>query len=150
MDTLTPEQRHFAMSRIKGKNTSLERNIRGTLHRFGFRFRKNDSRLPGKPDAVFPRYKAALFINGCFWHWHEACRHMRLPKTNTEFWREKLSRNRARDKKEIEALLEEGWRVGVVWECSITGKTRAVKILNVAEEIALWLEEGCAEPFREF
>ena len=150
MDTLTPQQRHYNMSRIKGSDTKPEKLVRSQLHSFGFRFRKNYRKLPGKPDIVLPKYHAILFINGCFWHWHEGCRQMRFPKTNTEFWKKKLLGNRDRDKEEIKRLLSDGWRVGVVWECSITGKNRALKIMTVSEEIALWLEEEFEARFKEF
>ena len=150
MDTLTPQQRHYNMSRIKGSDTKPEKVIRSRLHSFGFRFRKNYRKLPGKPDIVLPKYHAVIFINGCFWHFHEYCPKAHLPKTNTDFWKNKLLRNRNRDKEETEQLLSDGWRIGVVWECSITGKNRAQKILSVAEEIALWLEEDHGVRFKEF
>lgn len=150
MDTHTPQQRHYNMSRIKGSDTKPEKLVRSQLHRAGFRFRKNYRKLPGKPDIVLPKYHAVIFINGCFWHFHEHCPKAHLPRTNTEFWKNKLLRNRQRDKEETEQLLSDGWRVGVVWECSVTGKNRAQKILSVAEEIALWLEEDHGERFKEF
>lgn len=138
------------MSRIKGSDTRPEKLVRSQLHRAGFRFRKNYRELPGKPDIVLPKYHAVIFINGCFWHFHEKCSNVRIPKTNTEFWKNKLLRNRQRDKEETERLLSEGWRVGIVWECSITGRNRSLKILDVSEEIALWLEEEIEVRFREF
>ena len=150
MDTLTKEQRHFVMSQIKGSGTKPETVVRSYLHKLGFRFRKNDKRLVGKPDIVFPRYYAAVFVNGCFWHGHDSCKKVRSPKTNTEYWTLKIERNRARDKEEIQTLLAQGWRVGVVWECSITGKNRAEKIQEVSESVALWLEEGFDQAFKEF
>ncbi len=173
MDTLTPTQRHNNMSHIRSKDTKPEREVRSALHAIGFRFRKNYNRLPGKPDIVLPKYRAVIFVNGCFWHGHapyamsaailgktkkikksawkkEPCSKYRLPKSNTDFWRSKISRNRERDREETEMLLKDGWRVAVVWECSITGKKRAVKIRAVSESISLWLEEGFDERFREF
>lgn len=150
MDTLTPQQRHYNMSRIKGSDTRPEKLVRSQLHRAGFRFRKNYRKLPGKPDIVLPKYHAVIFINGCFWHFHEHCPKAHLPKTNTEFWSKKLTGNRNRDRKEIEQLLKKDWRVGIVWECSITGKNRALKILDVSEEITWWLEEEFEVRFREF
>lgn len=149
MDTMTPEQRHYAMSRIRSTENRPEREIRSQLHRFGFRFRKNYRRLAGSPDIVLPRYQAVIFVNGCFWHAHRNCSKFRLPRTNTEFWRNKLERNRRRDRETVEKLLAEGWRVAVVWECSITGRRRADKISNVAEWLAWWLEEDWGEPFVE-
>jgi DNA mismatch endonuclease, patch repair protein len=81
----------------------------------GFRFRKNDRRFAGKPDIVFPHYHTAIFVNGCFWHAHEHCVKFVLPKSNTEFWQKKLTRNKERDRKDYDVLLNDSWRVGVVW-----------------------------------
>ncbi len=170
-DTLTPEQRHKNMAAIRSTGGKLEVALRSQLFRFGFRFRKNDKRLCGSPDIVFPHYKAVVFVNGCFWHAHGwksgtsllksnllegpvlysgRCSKFRMPSTNAEFWQKKFTRNRERDIRDVQKLFAEGWRVGVVWECSITGRRRAEKIRTVAEKISLWLEEGYAEPFREF
>lgn len=118
-DVLTPEQRHYNMSRIRGKDTKPEEIVRKYLFSKGLRYRKNDKRYPGHPDIVLPKYKTVVFVHGCFWHMHEGCRYARLPKTNTEFWKEKLSRNRERDKNEQKILREMGWKVLVVWECEL-------------------------------
>ena len=106
------------MSQIKSSDTKPELLVRSYLHRLGFRFRKNDKRLTGKPDLYFPRYYAVVFVNGCFWHGHRSCKKMRIPKSNTEYWTQKIERNKERDKEEVKSLLEQGYRVGVVWECS--------------------------------
>ena len=150
MDTLTKEQRHFVMSQIKGRDTKPELLVRSYLHKLGFRFRKNDKRLTGKPDLYFPRYYAVIFVNGCFWHGHRSCGKVRMPKSNTEYWTKKIERNRERDKEEVKSLLDQGYRVGVVWECSITGKNRAQKIQALSESVALWLEEGFDQNYKEF
>lgn len=150
MDTLTPEQRSLNMSKIRSKDTKPEILLRSALHRAGFRFRKNDRRHLGTPDIFLPHYNAAIFINGCFWHGHKNCRLFRLPKTNTEYWKNKIERNIERDKKIIQTYLENCFRVAVVWECSITGKRRRQKISKVTEEISLWLEEELDENYREF
>ncbi len=150
MDKLTPEQRHVNMSRIKSRDTKPELAVRSALHGIGFRFRKNDRRLSGTPDIVFPRYHAVIFVNGCFWHGHGGCPKFRIPKTNTGFWTEKIGRNRRRDAADIAALNSEGWRVGIVWECSVTGKNRASKLRDVAGEISLWLEDEFGDWLREF
>ena len=160
MDKLTSAQRHKNMSHIRSTETSPEKEIRSALHRIGFRFRKNDRRLAGCPDIVLPHYYAAIFVNGCFWHAHgwsgvagedsKICSKFHFPKTNQEFWRSKFMRNKERDKKEIDELLEQGWRVGIVWECSIRGRNRSQKIEDVAESITLWLEEEFDKPFMEF
>ena len=170
-DSLNPEQRHKNMAAIHSTGGKLEVSLRSQLFKFGFRFRKNDKRLTGKPDIVFPHYKAVVFVNGCFWHAHGwksdeslirspileenvlyslKCDKFRMPTTNPEFWLAKFSRNRERDLRDIEKLLGEGWRVGVVWECSITGRLRKEKIRSVAEKISLWLEEGYSEVYMEF
>ena len=170
-DTLSPMQRHNNMAHIRSTGGSLETSLRSQLFKFGFRFRKNDKRLVGKPDIVFPHYKAVIFVNGCFWHSHGwkseesliqsalldesvlyslKCEKFRMPTTNPEFWHAKFTRNRARDLRDIETLLAEGWRVGVVWECSITGRLRREKIRSIAEKISLWLEEEYSVLFREF
>ena len=148
-DTLTPEQRHKNMAAIRSIGGKLETALRSQLFRFGFRFRKNDRRLAGSPDVVFPHYHAVIFVNGCFWHAHD-CDKFRLPRTNQAFWLKKFARNRERDRRDIALLLEQGWRVCVVWECSITGRNRRAKLYDTASKISLWLEEGFSEPFVEF
>lgn len=110
------------MSGIGGKNTKPELLLRKALHAEGFRFRIHAA-LPGKPDMVFPKWKAALLVNGCFWHGHN-CHLFKWPKSRPEFWQAKISGNLARDKRNIAALLDGGWRVGIVWECALKGRTR--------------------------
>lgn len=119
MDTLTPEQRHLNMSRIKGKNTRPEKRVRSLLHGLGYRFRLNVKSLPGKPDIVLPKYKTAIFVHGCFWHRHEACCYTTTPKTRQEFWEKKFSDNIQRDKNTAKSLEQLGWTVLVVWECEL-------------------------------
>lgn len=138
------------MSHIHSVDTKPERIIRSHLFKLGYRFRKNDKRLPGKPDIVFPHYHAVIFVNGCFWHGHKCYGANRFPKTNTFFWITKIQKNKLRDKKEIQELLVAGWRVGVVWECSIIGKNKKRKVENLCEEISLWLEEEFYETYKEF
>lgn len=123
VDVLTPEQRHLNMSRIRGRDTKPEMLIRHGLHARGFRYRLQDRRLPGRPDLVFPRYHAVVFIHGCFWHGH-GCPMFKLPVTRQEFWATKIASNRARDERATTALLELGWRVANVWECSIRGPAK--------------------------
>ena len=119
-DSLTPEQRSAQMSRIRGTNTKLEVLVRSALHARGFRFRLGGSGLPGKPDLVLPKYKAVVFVHGCFWHGH-SCPLYRLPKTRPEFWSDKIDSNRQRDARVELQLQDSGWRVEVVWECSLRG-----------------------------
>lgn len=118
-DRLSPEKRSWNMSRIKGKDTSLEVSVRSYLFRNGFRFRKNVSSLPGRPDIVLPKYRTVIFINGCFWHHHEGCRYARVPKTRTQFWLAKFERNVFNDKKNKTLLEEQGWKVITIWECNL-------------------------------
>lgn len=122
VDIVSSEVRSRMMSGIKGKDTKPEILIRQLLYRAGYRFRLHRKDLPGRPDIVLTRYNAVLFVNGCFWHGHEDCNLFRLPKSRQDFWKEKISGNRARDlRKQIE-LIKLGWRVGVVWECALKGK----------------------------
>ncbi|MGJ3523606.1 very short patch repair endonuclease [Nitratidesulfovibrio sp. D1] len=122
-DVLTPEQRRLNMSRIHGRDTRPELLIRRGLHKMGFRFRLHRRDLPGSPDVVFTGYRTCLFVHGCFWHGHD-CVLFKLPATRTEFWQKKIENNRMRDAAAITALLHEGWRVVVIWECALKGPGR--------------------------
>lgn len=124
------------MSGIRGRNTKPEILVRSLLHRQGFRFRVHVRELAGKPDIVLPRYHAAIFVHGCFWHGHN-CPLFRMPKTREDFWRDKIGRNRDNDQKAKEALLATGWRVGVVWECAIRGAGKDIE--SVARRVGEWL-----------
>ncbi|WP_085622164.1 MULTISPECIES: very short patch repair endonuclease [unclassified Pseudomonas] len=118
IDIVNSATRSRMMSGIRGKNTSPELLIRKALHSRGFRYRIHPSELPGKPDLLLPKFNAAIFIHGCFWHGHD-CRYFKTPKTRTEFWLNKIESNKIRDQKQIKALSSLGWRVLVVWECAI-------------------------------
>nr|WP_244621261.1 very short patch repair endonuclease [Bradyrhizobium symbiodeficiens] len=111
------------MAGIRGKNTKPELVIRRGLHARGFRYVLHDNRLPGKPDLVFPKYRAVIFVHGCFWHGH-SCHLFKLPSTRREFWRKKINRNRQVDHSAIVAVKDAGWRIATVWECSLKGKTK--------------------------
>lgn len=124
------------MSGIRGKNTKPEILIRSKLHRQGFRFRLHVRDLPGKPDIVLPRYRAAIFVHGCFWHGHD-CPLFKLPSTRRDFWREKIERNQKNDLNAKKLLLDSGWRVGVVWECAIRGADKDID--GVAQRLGEWL-----------
>lgn len=123
MDVLTVEQRRFNMSRIRSKDTNPEMQVRRGLHAAGLRFRLHASALPGRPDIVLSRYRAAILVHGCFWHGHN-CRLFKMPATRREFWTAKIAGNRARDERNGEALQRAGWRVMIVWECSLKGCAR--------------------------
>lgn len=125
MDVHDKKTRSYNMSRIKGKNTKPEEIVRKYLFSQGFRYRKNDKKLPGTPDIVLPKYKTVIFVNGCFWHGHKDCRYFVVPKTNTDFWLNKINTNIERDKRKQEALKELGWNVIVVWECELKPKVVA-------------------------
>lgn len=126
------------MAAIKGKDTKPEVWLRQRLHARGFRYRLNAKDLPGKPDLVFPKYNAVIFVNGCFWHMHD-CPRFRLPKSRTAWWHEKLSKNKARDQRNIDALTEQGWRVLTLWECAIKGKLKLDET-RLLEQVCEWLK----------
>lgn len=123
VDVVSPETRSRMMSGIRNVDTKPEMILRRGLHGLGFRFRLHDNRLPGKPDLVFSKWGAVLFAHGCFWHGHD-CHLFKWPSTRPEFWRTKISRNRERDIDVMNSLVADGWRVGVVWECSLKGRDR--------------------------
>ena len=126
------------MSAIRGRDTRPELILRSSIHALGLRYRLHDGALPGKPDLVFPRYRAVIFVHGCFWHRH-GCAASKVPSTRTAFWVQKLEANRLRDARSREALSDKGWRVGVVWECSLLGKTR-YPATAVAAMVCNWLQ----------
>lgn len=129
-DIKTPEQRSRNMAAIKGKDTKPEMIVRKYLFSRGLRFRVQVRKLPGTPDIVLPKYKTAIFINGCFWHGHEGCKYFRLPKSNVDFWREKIERNIERDRESMQALFDLGWKVIRVWECELRNKANREETLN--------------------
>ncbi|WP_410934956.1 very short patch repair endonuclease [Pseudomonas sp. W5-01] len=120
------------MAGIKGQNTKPEIAVRKLLHKNGFRFRLHYSGLPGKPDIVLPRYKLCIFIHGCFWHRHEGCKYTTFPKTKVDFWEKKFSDTQARDRKNVNALIEKGWRTFEIWECGTKGSTPDLAWLPLA------------------
>lgn len=135
MDKITPEQRSYNMSLIHGKDTQPEILVRKYLFSRGLRFRKNDKRLPGRPDIVFPKYKTVVFVHGCFWHGHEGCKYFVMPKTNVEFWQNKIYTNIERDVVINKKLMELGWTVLVVWECELKSKTREQVLSDLLSKI---------------
>lgn len=119
-DILTKEQRHKNMSNIKGKNTKPEMLVRSQVYRMGYRYRLHQKDLPGKPDLVFASRRKVIFVHGCFWHMHD-CRYGAVkPATNASFWETKRMSNVVRDKKNLTALEEDGWKILIIWECQIS------------------------------
>lgn len=119
MDVFSREKRSQIMSRVSGKNTKPELVVRSLLHKMGYRFRLHRKDLPGKPDITLPKYKKVIFVHGCFWHGHTDCPRSKRPTTNEKFWRDKLDKNRERDKTSVNNLKELGWDVLVVWTCEV-------------------------------
>ena len=130
-DVLTPAQRQYNMSRIRGTDTSIEVSVRKYLFNNGFRFRKNVKSLPGKPDIVLPKYHTVVFVHGCFWHRHKDCKYASIPQTNVDFWNEKFSKTVERDRLQLTKLKEMGWNVIIIWECELKGD----KFASTMEEV---------------
>jgi len=118
-DIHSKETRSFNMSRIKGKDTKPEIQVRKFLHSKGLRFRIHHPGLPGKPDVVLPKYKSIVFVHGCFWHGHESCKYFILPKTNPQWWKQKITNNKMNDAKHLSKLTRMGYAVHEVWECQL-------------------------------
>ena len=135
MDIKSKEARSYNMSRIQSRDTKPEELVRKYLFKRGFRYRENDTRLPGKPDIVLPKYKTVIFVNGCFWHAHEGCRYFVWPKNNGDFWQAKILGNVERDKKTYSQLEELGWKVLVVWECELKKTLRDERLSSLVSEI---------------
>lgn len=119
MDNKDPKSRHANMAAIRSRDTQPEWIVRRFLFSRGFRYRLFHKRLPGHPDIVMRKYRTCIFVNGCFWHGHDNCRYFRLPKTNTEFWSNKIQRNKQRDKNDQQALAAMGWHCLTIWECQL-------------------------------
>lgn len=119
MDIKSKEERSRNMSAIRSGDTKPEMLVRRYLHARGFRYGLHNRKLPGSPDIVLSKYKTVIFINGCFWHGHEGCKYYRLPKSNIEFWQEKITRNKERDAFDVSVLEAKGWKVLTVWECEL-------------------------------
>jgi len=135
-DKFDKKTRSRIMSRVKSKNTVPELILRKGLFAKGLRYRLHEDKMPGKPDLVFPKYRAAIFVNGCYWHGHD-CSHFRMPTSNVDYWTKKINRNRENDERNRYALIALGWRVMVVWECSIIGKD--ANLNSILDSVADWL-----------
>lgn len=132
-DIKSKEARSYNMSRIKCKDTKPEETVRKYLFSQGFRYRKNDKRLPGSPDIVLPKYKTVIFVNGCFWHKHEDCKYFVWPRNNADFWKKKIESNVMRDIKNYQQLKDLGWKVFVIWECELKRDCRAETLEQIAD-----------------
>ena len=135
MDRLTPEQRRRCMSAVRNKNTSPELIVRRYLFAKGFRYRLNSSKLPGHPDIVLRKNHTVIFVNGCFWHGHEGCRRATLPKTNVDFWREKIGINKKRDADILLELERMGWKCITIWQCQLESATRENTLSSLVENL---------------
>ena len=137
MDHLSSADRSALMARVRSSDTGPELKVRGLAHSMGLRFRLNRRDLPGTPDLVFPKHRLALFVHGCFWHRHSGCSRATIPKSHTEFWTKKLAANVARDRRDVRALEELGWRVLVIWECELKDVNWVIDRLREATDDAL-------------
>ncbi|WP_271783689.1 very short patch repair endonuclease [Aquimarina algiphila] len=122
-DVHSKKIRSYNMSQINGKDTKPEMLVRKFLHSNGFRFKLHDKNLPGKPDIVLPKYKTIVEVQGCYWHAHQNCKYFKLPKSNTEFWKNKISDNVKRDNENHKKLNELGWNLIIIWECQLKPKS---------------------------
>lgn len=140
MDVVAPKVRSRMMANIRSKNTSQEIRIRKALHALGFRFHLHRKDLPGTPDITLPRYRAAVFVHGCFWHGHD-CPLFKFPSTNADKWKRKILTNQRRDVAAVSRLLESDWRVCTIWECALRGRT-SYTLRNIIDLTAKWIQGG--------
>ena len=134
-DTVSKIRRSEIMRNVKGKHTKPEIIVRKFLHSNGFRYRLHDKKLPGNPDLKLTKYKTVIFVNGCFWHGHKNCKIYVMPKTNVNFWSEKITKNMSRDQIIINNLKNLGWNVILIWECSLKGHKREITLNSLVEKI---------------
>lgn len=147
-DVVDQPTRSRMMSGIRGKNTKPELIVRHALHRRGFRYRLHDKGLPGKPDLVLPKFRAVIFVNGCFWHGH-TCHLAKSPTQNAQFWQKKISDNQARDERSHASLLAAGWRVMVIWECALKGAKQRAKLGEITDQAEAWLRASNPSDYME-
>ncbi|MDN4011071.1 DNA mismatch endonuclease Vsr [Chryseobacterium gambrini] len=134
-DVHSKEIRSYNMSKIKGKNTKPEILVRKFLFSKGFRYRLHKKSLPGTPDIVLNKYRTVIFIHGCFWHGHDNCKYYVVPKTKTDWWLEKIGRNKLKDEDSINKLKNDGWKVIIIWECQLKIKKREETLKKLIEEL---------------
>jgi len=134
-DVHEPSVRSYNMSQVSGKDTRPEMIVRKFLHSNGFRYGLHRNDLPGKPDLVLPKYNSVIFVHGCFWHAHQGCKYFTIPKTRSDWWKEKLYGNRERDQKNIQKLKESGWNVIVVWECDLKSGKKKERLSNLIDQL---------------
>jgi DNA mismatch endonuclease (patch repair protein) len=138
MDNLTPEQRSGQMRLIRSTDTKPELRVRRLVHGMGYRYRLHRAELPGKPDLVFPSRQKAIFVHGCFWHGHN-CKFGRVPKSNIEYWTNKIATTRRRDRRNIQLLRELDWKCLTIWECCMNDD------IKLAKRISRFLEGSDAD-----
>jgi len=134
-DVHEPATRSYNMSQIKATDTKPEMIVRKFLHANGFRYRLHVNDLPGKPDLVLPKYNTVIEVQGCFWHAHEGCKYFKIPKTRTDWWKDKLYGNKERDEKNIRELEKMGWNVIVIWECKLKNTKTENYLKGIAKKI---------------
>ena len=134
VDTVSVARRSEIMSRVRNKDTRPELFVRRLIHNAGFRYRLHVSKLPGSPDLVFSGRKKVIFVHGCFWHSHAGCQNARVPKSRAEFWMSKLESNKERDERNMHALMDEGWKVLVIWECELRDPELLNRIKDFLEQ----------------
>lgn len=134
-DIFDADKRSQIMSRVRSKDSKIERLVRSELHKLGYRFRLHRKDLPGNPDIVLPKYRTVIFVHGCFWHQHSGCKRATIPKHNVDFWAPKLERNVKRDHTARQSLDNLGWKVVTMWQCEINTKTIKGKLLAIMDEV---------------
>lgn len=134
MDNKTKAERSLNMSRIRAKDTKPELTIRRLLFADGFRYRIHVKTLPGTPDLVLPKYRAVIFVHGCFWHGHKGCKYAKFPATHSEFWDAKIFGNKQRDHDVQDELIRNGWRVLIIWTCSIKNQTKIKETYTLVKD----------------
>jgi DNA mismatch endonuclease, patch repair protein len=143
-DVVNAKTRSRMMAGIRSANTKPEKQMRSALHRRGFRFARGSKGLEGKPDIVLPKWNVAVFVNGCFWHFHK-CQLSKIPNSNTDFWARKLQGNQKRDYQKVKALVNDGWKVATVWECALRSAIAKSSLDEKMDELAKWIRTPARE-----